>query len=265
MGRVVNDAGGEIKRFWRTLARWPADVLFPPVCPGCRRQVAQPGTLCGKCWPRLRLLERPWCEVTGLTFSCDMGEGLVSAEAIANPPAYDRARAAVAYTDIARRMVQGLKFRDRTELAPWMARWMARAGKELIDECAVVVPVPLHRARFLFRGFNQAAELARALAARSGLEYAPQALTRVRSTRQQIGLGQAQRERNVRGAFRVPDGARIHIQGRRVLLVDDVLTTGATVSACARALKRSGARAVDVLAFARALPGDFRDDRDGSI
>jgi ComF family protein len=261
----VNEAGGEIKRIWRVAMRWPADILFPPVCPGCRRHVMQPGTLCGKCWPRLRLLERPWCEVTGVPFSHDLGEGIVSADAIANPPPFDRARAAVAYTDVARRMVQSLKFRDRTELAPWMAGWMARAGSELVADCQVIVPVPLHRRRFLLRGFNQAAELARALAAATSLDHAPQALRRVRPTRQQVGLRQSQRESNVRGAFRVPVEAEMHIRGRRVLLVDDVLTTGATVAACARALKRSGARAVDVLAFARVLPGDFQDARDGSI
>lgn len=255
----MNDPAGQIKFLWREAMRWPASVLFPATCPGCRRHVSRPGTLCARCWPALRLIERPWCEITGIPFSHDLGEGIVSADAIANPPAFDRARAAVAYSDVARRMVQNLKFRNRTDLAPWMAGWMARVGRELMVDCHVVVPVPLHRRRFLMRGFNQAAELARPLSVDGGLDFAPQALRRRKPTRQQVGLALAQRQTNVCGAFEVNEAAAIVIRGRRVLLVDDVLTTGATVSACARTLKRAGATGVDVLAFARVLPGDFRD------
>lgn len=261
----MNDQAGEIKTLWRQALSWPASLLFPATCPGCRRHVSRPGTLCAHCWPRLKLLEQPWCAVTGTPFTHDLGDGIVSADAIANPPDYDRARAAVAYTDIARRMVQSLKFRDRTELAPWMAEWMVRVGSELVADCQTIVPVPLHRRRFLLRGFNQAAELARTLAERTGRDFAPQALHRIKPTRQQVGLGLSQRERNVRGAFQVPQEAGIAIAGRRVLLVDDVLTTGATVSACARSLKKAGANGVDVLAFARVLPGDFQDHDATSI
>ena len=237
---------------------WPARLLFPPVCAGCRRHVAEPGTLCGTCWPRLRFLERPWCEVMGTPFSHEIGEGMVSAEAIANPPPFERARSAVAYAGVARQMVQNLKYRDRTDLAPWMAGWMLRAGSELLADCDVVVPVPLHRRRFLWRRFNQSAELGRAVAGKAGLRFEPGAVRRVKATRQQVGLSSREREDNVRGAFAVPDHAAIIIAGRRVLVVDDVFTTGATVSALARALKRKGASAVDVLTFARALPGDLR-------
>jgi ComF family protein len=238
--------------------RWPAQILFPPVCAGCRRHVSQPGALCAACWPDLKFLEKPWCAVMGTPFTQDMGEGFLSAEAIANPPPFRRARAAVAYTGVARQMVQGLKYHDRTDLAPWMARWMLRAGAELIAEADVVVPVPLHWRRFFERRFNQSAELARNVAALSGLPFAPEAVQRVKRTRQQVGLPRREREDNVRAAFRVPAEADIAVRGRRVLVVDDVYTTGATVSAVARALARSGAHAVDVLTFARVLPGDFQ-------
>ncbi len=259
------DPGSSIKQALRAALRWPAGVLFPPVCAGCRRQVVEPGTLCGRCWPRLKLLERPWCEVMGTPFAYEMGEGILSAAAIADPPPFARARAAVAYSDVARRMVQNLKFRDRTDLAPWMARWMARAGGELIADADVIVPIPLHRRRFFTRGFNQAAELARALSERSGLPCAPEALIRSKPTRQQVGLGQKERQANVRGAFKVPEAAEIAVKGRRVLVVDDVFTTGATVSSAARALKRGGAAEVDVLTFARVLPGDFQEAVAASI
>ena len=236
----------------------PARLLFPPVCAGCRRQVSQPGALCGSCWPKLRFLERPWCAVMGTPFQYDMGDGFLSAEAIANPPPFERARAAVAYTGVARRMVQALKYGDRTDLAPWMARWMLRAGAELVAEADVVVPVPLHRGRFFSRRFNQSAELARAISRLTGLPFEPGALVRSRMTRQQVGLGTRERQDNVRGAFKVPEEGDIKVRGRRVLVVDDVYTTGATVSAAARALRKAGAAKIHVLTFARVLPGgDF--------
>lgn len=196
----------------------------------------------------------------GTPFIHDMGEGFLSAEAIADPPPFERARAAVAYSGAARQMVQGLKYQDRTDLAPWMARWMARAGAELLDEADVIVPVPLHWRRFFRRQFNQSAELARALSRSSGVPFRPAAIRRTRLTRQQVGLERQEREGNVRGAFRVPVEQEIEIAGRRVLLVDDVYTTGATACAVTKALKKGGAAAVDVLVFARVLPGDFRAD-----
>jgi predicted amidophosphoribosyltransferase len=151
------------------MAGLPGRLLFPPVCPACRRLVARPFTLCGACWPKLRFIERPWCEVLGTPFSHEIGEGIVSADAIASPPPFARARSAVAYDGVARLMVMNLKFGDRTELAPTMARWMMRPAAELLAQADAVAPVPLHRGRFLRRRFNQSAELARALCALAGL------------------------------------------------------------------------------------------------
>ena len=259
----MNDSRAEIKSWFGKAAGLPAQLLFPPTCPGCRRLVREPFALCGRCWPKLRFIERPWCEVLGTPFSHEIGEGIISADAIANPPPFARARAAVSYSGVARQMVTSLKFNDRTELAPTMARWMMRVGRELLANADVVVPVPLHRTRFFQRRFNQSAELARALCKLADKPFLPDVAKRIRATRQQVGLGAREREENVRGAFQVPPQGRIGVHGRRILVVDDVYTTGMTLSALARTLKRAGAVQVDILTFARVLPGDFDlDDAD---
>jgi ComF family protein len=235
-------------------SRAAASVLFPDTCLACRTHVADRGTLCPECWNRLHFIAEPLCDVTGVPFQHEFGDRMVSAEALADPPDYRRARAAVLHTGIARQLVQRLKYGDRTELAPWMARWMIRAGSALIEECDVIVPVPLHSRRFLARRYNQSAELARAIAAETGRAFEPGALARVKPTRQQVGLTATQRRDNVRGAFRVPTGREIALAGRSVLLVDDVYTTGATISAATKALLRAGAGNVDVVCFSRVVP-----------
>lgn len=201
----------------------------------------------------------------GTPFSHDMGSGFLSAEAIANPPPFQRARAAVSYSGVARVMVQGLKYRDQTDFAPRMAQWMLRAGSQLVRDADLIVPVPLHRSRFFWRRFNQSAELARAIAKLAGKPLAPHVVMRIRNTRQQVGLKLAERQENVRTAFSVPLACRSEIEGRRLLLVDDVYTTGSTVYAVTKALIKGGAAAVDVLTFARVLPGDFRPDEPETI
>jgi ComF family protein len=233
------------------------DTLFPPHCFGCRQLVAEQGAVCPTCWSAIRFIERPFCEVLGTPFQNDSGEGALSADAIANPPPFRRARAAVGFSGVPRRMVQSLKYHDHPELARWMAVWMARAGRELLQDADIIVPVPLHPRRFLSRRFNQSAELARHLSKHTGKLFDPASLLRVKLTKQQVGLGANERQSNVRGAFKVPDAARINIAGRVVLLVDDVYTTGSTVISATDALKRAGAAYVDILTFARVIPGDF--------
>ena len=232
-----------------------SNFILPPTCLACDTHVSEQGVMCPNCWGEMRFIEKPYCAVLGTPFAYDLGEGALSADAIANPPVFKRARAVALYDNAARKIVQGLKFSDRTDLGPWMARWMVRAGQELLADNPLVIGVPLHRRRMFFRRFNQSAELARHIAMQAGLEYLPTSLHRVRATRQQVGLGAKERQRNVRGAFRVLTGQKINITGRRVLLVDDVLTTGATLEAASRALMRAGAKSVDCLTFARVASG----------
>ncbi|MGJ3262912.1 MAG: ComF family protein [Salinarimonas sp.] len=230
-----------------------ADVIYPPACPSCGGALAETPGLCAACWRELTFLERPWCARLGTPFAIEMGEGTLSPAAIAAPPPFARARAAVAYEGVARTLVHKLKYGDRLDVAQTLARMMLRAGRELLVDADLLVPVPLHRGRLWSRRFNQAAVLARALSRACGVPADPMLLRRVKATRTQVGLTRPQRARNLAGALVVPRTLRPRVAGRRVVLVDDVLTTGATAEAAARALRRAGAARVDVLAFARVV------------
>ena len=237
---------------WSHAAKLALDIALPTLCVACREPVDGEG-VCAECWARLSFIAPPYCPRLGIPFVYDPGPGLLSMEAIADPPAYARARAALRYDDVARTLVHALKYQDRTDLAPPMGRWMARAGRELLDEADVLVPVPLHWRRAWHRRYNQSGALARVIARQTGVRLSTEALRRIRPTQQQIGLSRPQRASNVQGAFKVASHRQSEIQGRRVILVDDVLTSGATADACARALLRAKAASVDVLVFARVV------------
>jgi ComF family protein len=228
------------------------DVALPQLCAACREPVGGAG-LCAACWARLTFITPPYCERLGIPFPFDPGPGVLSREATTDPPAYRRARAAVRYDDVARKLVHAFKYGDRLDLAPTMGRWMANAGRELIAGADAIVPVPLHWRRQWLRRFNQSALLGEVVGKAAGVAVAHTALKRVKATPQQVGLSQAERASNVQGAFRVPGSAKAAVSERRLLLIDDVLTSGATVDACARALLRAGAAQVDVLVFARVV------------
>jgi ComF family protein len=226
------------------------DLALPPLCAACRGPVAERG-LCPACWSKLSFITRPYCERLGIPFVYDPGPGILSMAAIADPPAYHRARAAVRFDEISRALVHALKYGDRLDLAPMMGRWLSQAGRELLAEADALIPVPLHWRRLWARRFNQSAMLAAAVSRQSGVPIVTGALKRVKPTAQQVGLSQTERAANVQGAFRVPQDGKPAVSGRRLILIDDVLTSGATVDGCARALLRAGAANVDVLVFAR--------------
>lgn len=229
------------------------DVALPPLCPSCREPLGGGAGLCAACWSKLSPIEKPYCARLGIPFIYDPGPGILSMEAMAHPPAYDRARAAVRYDEVARSLVLAFKYADRLDLAPMMGAWMARAGRELLAEADALVPVPLHWRRLWARRFNQAAALAGAISEIGTVPVLHDVLKRVRATPQQVGLSKTERADNVQGAFRVPVGQKPAVKGRRVVLIDDVLTSGATVDTCARSLLRAGAAHVDVLVFARVV------------
>lgn len=242
------------------------NLFVPASCLACDQAVGSANQLCGTCWQRLQIIEKPYCRVLGTPFAYESSGGesgwqTISLAAMAKPPDFDHCRSVVVYEDIARQLVHGLKFGDRSDLVPWMAANMVRAGEDVLSANVTIVPVPLHRWRMIKRRYNQSAELGRHIAHRVGGNFQPGVLLRIRSTRQQVGLGTKERHRNVLGAFRVPSDMQIHVQGRHVVLIDDVFTTGATLQACARALRRKGAAQVDCLTFARVFGGVAIDDQ----
>ena len=232
------------------LGNQAAQVLFPPTCVGCGRIVALSSAVCGSCWGKVRFIEKPFCPVYGTPFSTDLGAGFLSAKAISDPPDFDHLRAAVIYDPLARSLVSGLKFQDRHHYASQMALWMARAGRDMLDDADLIVPVALHWRRFFARRFNQSALLARHLADHSKTRFAPEVLIRNKSTQHQIGLSTKDRAKNLRNAFTVPERFVPDVTGRNVVLIDDVYTTGATVNEAARALRKAKAAQIDVLTFA---------------
>ena len=243
-----------IRELFASLSRAALDALYPPVCLACRSATGAHGGLCPACWRAMRFIERPFCDRLGTPFEQDLGEGLLSPQAIADPPVFRRARAVARFEDgPARRLVHRLKYSDRGDLAKPLGAWMARAGSDVLLDSDAIVPVPLHPLRLWKRRFNQAAALAQAMAAESGKPFEPRWLLRVKSTRSQVGLTREQRAANMQGAFRVAAGAPL--RGLRIVLVDDVLTSGATANAAARALLRAGAADVDLVVFARVVTG----------
>jgi ComF family protein len=193
----------------------------------------------------------PWCAVCGLPFPHPMGEEAVCADCARQKPSWDRARAVMRYDKHSRHLVLALKHGDRTHVARALGRWMGRAGAELLEGADMIMPVPLHWTRLFTRRYNQAGLLAHAVRAAGGPPVMADWLVRRRRTSSQGRLGPVARVRNVRGAFAVRRGC--DVKGKRIVLVDDVLTTGATVEECARVLRRGGAASIGVLTLSRAV------------
>src|ERR1700761_7278101 len=181
IGTHLRDAFAACRGAWRHTTKFALDIALPALCVSCREPVDGEG-VCADCWAKLSFIEPPYCPRLGIPFVYDPGPDLLSMEAIANPPAYHRARAAVRYDEVARTLVHSLKYQDRTDLAPAMGRWMARAGRELLADADMLIPVPLHWRRLWHRRYNQSGALARFIARVSGVPSRDGLLQRVRPT-----------------------------------------------------------------------------------
>ena len=241
-GRLAGQAG-----------RLLLDLLVPPQCLACGEAMTTPQALCARCWPTLRFIGRPMCSVCGIPLDFDLGGEAVCGACARRRPRYVRARAALVYDEASRPLILAFKNSDRTDAAPAFAGWMARAGGAVLDGAGGLVPVPLHWTRLFTRRYNQAALLAAAIGRLTGVAVRPDALIRTRRTEKMRAMGATARARNVAGVFAVRPAARSWLAGRSIVLIDDVMTTGATIDGCVAALLAAGAGQVSVLALARTV------------
>lgn len=235
---------------WRRMGYGLKDLVYPPSCIGCGGAISEADALCPRCWQMMPFIEKPLCDRYGLPLPVDHGPDLLSPLAISDPPVFRRARSVARYDGLARDLVHRLKYGDRQELRLAMGRAMVRAGRDLMAETDLVIPVPLHLFRLWSRRFNQAALLAKVIADQSEKPMIPDALKRIKRTKPQVGLTRSERADNLNRAFAVNEAHRLSLTGKRVLLVDDVMTTASTANVAARTLLKAGAKDVDVLTFA---------------
>ncbi len=227
------------------------DFLLPPLCQMCAEPVGEPATLCPRCWKKIRFISAPFCARCGMPFDFPVEEGTLCGPCLADPPPYATARAVLLYDEDSRKIILGFKHGDRTYAAKALAAWMHRASGPLLAEAGALIPVPLHRARLFQRRYNQSALLAQEIGLLAGKPVMLHALRRIRETESQGHMKRKERRKNVSGAFDVAKKYQSGIRGKTVLLIDDVLTTGATVEECSRVLLGAGASRVHVLTLSR--------------
>ncbi len=253
----------KLTSFSHGVQRVTLNTLLPLRCMCCDTRVGSEDGLCPVCWHGMPFIEKPVCYRLGTPFSFDLGEQAWSPRAIASPPDFERLRSVAFYEGSAQNLILAFKFAGRRELARPMGRWMNGAGREFLRTDSVIVPVPLHWSRLLSRRFNQSAALAQVIAKECGGDYEPDLLRRSKRTRRQVGLSAKERHKNVRSAFTFDKNRAGQFNGRHVVLIDDVITTGSTIAACTKTLLAAGASSVDVLTFALADPS--RNNGDGMV
>ena len=255
-------AASDTLRGLRRAGRLIVDAVLPPQCLSCGAATDAPGHLCATCWSGMVWLAAPLCVCCGAPFEFDAGANMspgagggeiLCGACLRRRPGFDRARAVFRYDERSRGLVLAFKHADRTHAAPAYGAWLARAGAALLTDADLVTPVPLHWTRLAWRRYNQAALLAHAVAAASAIPCIPDLVQRRRRTKSQGELGAAARRRNVRRAFQIHPARAPLAAGKRIVLIDDVFTTGATAEECAAALREAGAARVDVLTLARVV------------
>lgn len=228
------------------------DFALPPRCPICGITVQEDHRFCLSCWQDLKFLNQPWCSLCGAPFAFDRGENECCAHCLVDPPDHDGVRAAVVYDDMSALVAMRLKYGNRLGLAELIAKQLARFDNEIAPD-ALIIPVPLHRSRLWRRGFNQSVLIADGILRRTQAEQANRILVRTTATPPLRSASARQRQKLVRGAFGIAKGCSGRIEGREIILVDDIYTSGATANACAKTLKAAGAARVLVFCWARVL------------
>jgi len=238
----------------KSLAAAALDVVLPPLCICCNSPVAGKQALCAECWKKIRFISPPFCDCCGAPFDFEVGEKALCGECLANAPEYCKARSVMVYDENSRGIILGFKHGDRLHSVPAMAEWMARAGGEFLYKADVIAPVPLHWWRLFSRRYNQAALLAVELGRQTGVEVNVDLLRRKKHTQSQGHLNREQRKKNLAGAIGLHPMKKEKIKGKRVVIVDDVMTTGATANECCKILARAGAGEICVLTLSRVKP-----------
>lgn len=233
------------------------DTVLPPRCVVTGEIVDRQGTVAPEAWKTLEFIAAPQCRQCGFPFEYDSGEGALCVGCLDHPPPYETARAALKYNDTSRDLVLGFKHADQTHAVRAFVPWLKKAGAEMLAEADVLIPVPLHRWRLLQRRYNQSAILAQALGKYTKIPTCVEGLKRTRLTPSQGHLKAAERHRNVARAFAVNPRYKQALQGKTVVLIDDVYTTGATVKECTKALLKAGVKTVHVLTLTRTVRGEF--------
>lgn len=236
--------------FFNEINKSLTDYLFPPVCLSCMTSLEIPNTICPNCWQNINFLTQPLCEINGTPFPFDIEPGTISAAALKNPPSYDKARGVAAYDGTMKELIHKLKYNDRHELLNLFTNWMKFSGKELIEQSDIILPIPLYKTRLWQRRFNQSALLAKRLSEITSLPYECAILRRQKKTRSQVGLTSKERYQNLKNAFVIEQNKKEKLENKTVLLIDDVITTGATINSAALSLKNSGAKTVYILSLA---------------
>ncbi len=249
--QIVKEQGNN-SSFFR-FGKLAVDFLYPPSCINCHTPIIKEQSLCAKCWGQLRAINEPFCPILGIPFTVDLGPNALSAQAISKPPIFDRARSAFIYCDISAAIISRLKYGDRPELAKYCARLMANIINPIFEDNPLLVPVPLHWSRQWARRYNQAGQIAAHLAKIFDLQLEVNLVKRIKRTKRQVGLSSKEREKNVANAFLAASNAAKIAANRRIVIVDDVITTGATLNGVAKALKKVGINKIDAVSFARVV------------
>ena len=237
----------------RGISRLLLDAIYPPECPSCRVPVETMHNLCTECFAKLRMITKPMCACCGIPFVVPTGEDGKCPECLVEPPAFDRARSVMVYDGTSAPLIHALKFQDQWAGLERYTAMLCAGGADLLASTDFIAPVPLHWRRLWRRKYNQSALLAYGISRKSGILCIPNLLCRTRYTKPQMRLKRSERAKNVRNGFAVSDKFVSEIAGKTILLIDDVVTTGATVDACAMVLKKAGAAQVNVLTLARTV------------